>query len=275
MSIKQIAITTSSRTAPGAVLLERAAINLGIKSVVAVCGVDDVAAAISVSDAVLIRVGPKSYSYYESIVDDLDGDKRQTVIRTLQAFDKIASYRELAGADIAMPKSSVLLRGEAVVQGEISYPCVIKIPRGNQGRGVDLVRDDVELRQFQDLYPSESKFLLQEYIEEATGLDKRLIVAGGQFVAAMMRHASDGDFRANLHAGGRAEAYQPTQDEIDIAVRSVAVLGLSYAGVDILDSAKGPLVLEVNPSPGFTISDITGVDVASEIIKAVICERPA
>lgn len=117
---------------------------------------------------------------------------------------------------------------------------------------------------FRGLY---ANFLVQEFIEEARGSDLRCFVVGGKVVAAMQRNAAEGEFRANLHRGGQAVAVELSPDEETIAVRACRSVGLGIAGVDLLRSRRGPLVLEVNSTPGLEgIEAASGVDVASAII---------
>jgi len=116
-----------------------------------------------------------------------------------------------------------------------------------------------------------ANFLVQEFIAEAKGADLRCFVVGDTVVAAMRRQAARGEFRSNLHRGGTAKAVRPTEAEAAVAVRAAQVLGLGVAGVDLIRSERGPLVLEVNSSPGLEgIEDATGVDVAARIIAHVV-----
>ena len=113
-------------------------------------------------------------------------------------------------------------------------------------------------------------FLVQEFIAEAKGADLRCFVVGDRVVAAMRRQAPKGDFRSNLHRGGTAKAVRASKAEIETAVRAARVLGLGVAGVDLIRSKRGPLVLEVNSSPGLEgIEEATGIDVAGCIIEHV------
>jgi ribosomal protein S6--L-glutamate ligase len=150
-------------------------------------------------------------------------------------------------------------------------PHVIKLNEGAQGQGVLLAekRSAAQgmIEAFRGLY---ANFLVQEFIREAKGADLRCFVVGGKVVAAMQRQAVDGDFRANIHRGATAVAVRLTAAEADLAVHAARVMGLGVAGVDLLRSHRGPLVLEVNSSPGLEgIETSTGVDVASAIIEHV------
>ncbi|HEU0277334.1 MAG TPA: 30S ribosomal protein S6--L-glutamate ligase [Rhodanobacteraceae bacterium] len=148
-------------------------------------------------------------------------------------------------------------------------PHVIKLNEGAQGTGVvlaeKLAASQSVIEAFRGLY---ANFLVQEFVAEAKGCDLRCFVVGEQVVAAMQRAAADGDFRANLHRGGTGSAVELTDAERDVARRAAKVLGLGIAGVDLLRSKRGPLLLEINASPGLEgIEAVTGVDVATAVIR--------
>jgi ribosomal protein S6--L-glutamate ligase len=150
-------------------------------------------------------------------------------------------------------------------------PHVIKLNEGAQGQGVLLAEKRPAaqgmIEAFRGLY---ANFLVQEFIREAKGGDLRCFVVGGKVVAAMKRQAPDGDFRANIHRGGTAAAVKLTALESEMAVRAANVMGLGISGVDLLRSHRGPLVLEVNSSPGLEgIEAATGIDVAGAIIEHI------
>jgi len=150
-------------------------------------------------------------------------------------------------------------------------PHVVKLVEGTQGTGVVLAEKLSSSRSvieaFRGLY---ANFLVQEFVKEAKGADLRCFVVGGRVIAAMKRQAKAGEFRSNLHRGGHAEKIVLTPAETDTAIRSAAVMGLSVAGVDLLRSRRGPLVLEVNSSPGLEgIEGATGVDVAAGIVEYI------
>ncbi len=155
-------------------------------------------------------------------------------------------------------------------------PHVIKLNEGTQGAGVMLTEKPSASRSvveaLRGLY---ANFLVQEFIAEAKGADLRCFVVGGQVVATMRRQAPKGDFRSNLHRGGSARPVRASEDEQATAVRAAAVLGLGVAGVDLIRSKRGPLVLEVNSSPGLEgIEAATGVDIAARIIDHVVDGHP-
>ena len=150
-------------------------------------------------------------------------------------------------------------------------PHVIKLNEGTQGTGVMLTEKLSASRGvIETLRGLYAYFIVQEFIGEAKGADLRCFVVGNKVVAAMRRQAPKGDFRSNLHRGGTAKAVRVTAAEAETAVRAAQVLGLGVAGVDLIRAARGPLVLEVNSSPGLEgIEGATGIDVAGRIIEHV------
>lgn len=264
-----LVIATPSETSDGARRLFSAAQELGVAVRYALVGASDASKLLDDADALIVRVGPKSASQYAPVIDRMMNEANKRVVQdSLTAFDKCRSYELLDAHGVPQP-SSVVIKNN----GEPPFlPGVLKVARGNQGRGVSLVQDADTYRRTLAEYLVQGECLYQRYIPESNGCDKRLIVCDGTVVVAMSRQAAHGDFRANLHLGGSASAYIPTDREREIACEAVRVLGLRFGGVDIIDSHDGPLVLEVNPSPGLRISDITGVDVATAIVKAVIKE---
>ena len=191
------------------------------------------------------------------------------------ARDKLRCHQLLAAQGIDMP---VTVFGDnpddtddlLAMLGE--PPHVIKLTEGSQGRGVMLTEKPSASRGVVDaLRGLYATFLLQEFIGEAGGADIRCLVVGDEVVAAMRRQAPEGDFRANLHRGGSAQAVALAPADAAIAVRAAQVLGLGVAGVDLVPSARGPLVLEVNASPGLEgIEAATGVDVAGKIVHFAV-----
>ncbi|MGY0610939.1 MULTISPECIES: 30S ribosomal protein S6--L-glutamate ligase [unclassified Luteimonas] len=192
----------------------------------------------------------------------------------MAARDKLRCHQLLAAQGIDMP---VTVFGDNPDDTDDllamlgAPPHVIKLTEGTQGRGVMLTEKASASRGVVDaLRGLYATFLLQEFIAEAGGADIRCLVVGDEVVAAMRRQAPEGDFRANLHRGGSAEAVAVDADVAAVAVRAAKVLGLGVAGVDLVSSARGALVLEVNASPGLEgIERSTGVDVAGKIIEFV------
>ena len=150
-------------------------------------------------------------------------------------------------------------------------PLVIKLIEGAQGKGVILAETKKAAECVIEAFGSlEAHFLVQEYIKESGGADIRCFVIGDKVIAAMMRKAQDGDFRSNLHSGGVGEKIKITPQERRLAVAGAKAMGLDVAGVDIVRSDRGPLILEVNSSPGLEgIERTSGKDIATLMIEHV------
>lgn len=197
-----------------------------------------------------------------------------------RARDKLRCHQVLAAAGIDLP--ATVFGDNPDDTGDLLAllgppPHVIKLNEGTQGAGVMLTeklsasRGAVET--LRGLY---ANFILQEFIGEAKGADLRCFVVGDRVVAAMRRQAPKGDFRSNLHRGGTARPIKPTRREVATALGAARALGLGVAGVDLIRSRRGPLVLEVNSSPGLEgIETATGIDVAGALIEHVVARRPA
>jgi len=202
----------------------------------------------------------------------------------LSARDKLRCHQLLAAEGIDLPITAFGDSPDdtdALIGMVGPAPHVVKLNEGTQGSGVVLAQDDAASRSvieaFRGLYAS---FLVQEFIAEAKGADLRCFVVGDRVVAAMQRRAAPGDFRANLHRGGKAQLVQLSDAENEVAVRAAQRLGLGVAGVDLLRSRRGPLLLEVNSSPGLEgIEAASGVDIAGTILDHVLAlamaRRPA
>lgn len=189
-----------------------------------------------------------------------------------RARDKLRTHQLLAAEGIDMPVTVFGDNPDDTVDLLSMLgppPHVIKLNESSQGAGVILTEKPSASRSvveaLRGLY---ANFLVQEFIAEAEGADLRCFVVGDEVVAAMRRQAPKGDFRSNLHRGGSAEAVEASDDERTVAVRAARVLGLGVAGVDLIRARRGPLVLEVNSSPGLEgIEAATGVNVAGKIIE--------
>ncbi len=266
-----VCIVTRTNTAPGAVSLYNASLSLGLSVQLSLLGSEGILNDIQQAEFVFYRIGPKYYTDYQRLATNLTGAAQQQLQAVLQAFDKIESHKILSRSGAPVPLSESITED---FSDYYSFPFVLKVPRGNRGEGVELVSNDTELATAKrDLFSISSTVLMQEYVAESRGSDKRIIVAGGQVVASMLRTAADGDFRANLHQGGSGTVYSPSSEEARIAVAACDALGLQFAGVDIIDSSRGPLVLEVNPSPGLALSSVVGFDVAQKVIKTLVDTR--
>ena len=227
-------------------------------------------------DAIIPRIGASNTYYGTSIVRHFEAMKILTVADArsiLNSRDKWTSFQILAHAGIPVPKTT--LGGHYYLDsflkdfGEGSV--IIKILEGTHGQGVILCDSYKNaLSTVETLQTARVKFVMQEYIAESKGADIRAIVVNGEVVAAMKRQAAKGDFRSNLHRGGNAENITLSTDEKKVAIAAAKALNLTVCGVAILQSKRGPLVLEINSTPGLEgIETTTGIDVSKTIIKCL------
>jgi ribosomal protein S6--L-glutamate ligase len=226
-------------------------------------------------DAVIPRVGASVTRYGSAVLRQFElmgAVTSNSSDAILRARDKLRCYQLLAGEGIGLP-DTVFGDNPDDTSDLMSLlgppPHVIKLVEGSQGNGVILAEGLSSSRSvieaFRGIY---ANFLVQEFIAEAKGSDLRCFVVGDHVVAAMHRQAEPGEFRSNLHRGGQASAVSLTPAESEMAVRAARVIGLGVAGVDLLRSHRGPLVLEVNASPGLEgIEGATGVDVAGAVVE--------
>jgi ribosomal protein S6--L-glutamate ligase len=228
-------------------------------------------------DAVIPRIGASITRYGTAVLRQLElmgAYTPNTSDAILRARDKLRSHQLLAGRGIGLP--TTVFGDYPDDTGDLLSllgrpPHVIKLNEGAQGTGVILAeRMSASRSVIETLRGLYANFLVQEYIAEAEGADIRCFVVGQKIVASMRRQAAAGDFRSNLHRGGEASKVRLSKAERDTALNAAAVLGLEVAGVDLLRSRKGPLVLEVNSSPGLEgIEGVTGADIAGAIIDHV------
>lgn len=188
--------------------------------------------------------------------------------------DKLRSLQILARAGIGLPLTGFASSPDDtqdLIKLVGGAPLVVKLLEGTQGKGVVLAETDKAAESLIDAFRElAANFLVQEFITEARGSDIRCFVIGGRVVAAMRRQAREGEFRSNLHRGGTASLVKLTPEERTTAIRAAGKMGLNVAGVDLLRSNHGPVVLEVNSSPGLEgIERATGKDVANMIIQFI------
>lgn len=194
-------------------------------------------------------------------------------IAIVRSRDKLRSVQILARTGVGIPKT-VFSRATSEVEDLIEQaggvPLIIKVARGTHGNGVVLAETKKAAQAvMQAFYVEGVNFLVQEYIEESAGTDIRAFVVGGKVVASMKRQSLDDDFRSNIHQGGEGTAIKLSDEERKVAQKAAKAMGLPICGVDMLRSSRGPLVLEVNSSPGFGIEQITDRNVAAKIIEYV------
>ena len=186
--------------------------------------------------------------------------------------DKLRALQLLAREGIGLPVTAFAhgpRKAEDVIKEVGGAPCVIKLLEGTQGMGVILAETFPSAKSIIEAFSAANiNILVQEYIKEAAGSDVRAFVVGGDVVAAMKRTGRNGDFRSNLHRGGKAESIKLSDEERRTAIRSAEILGLNVCGVDMLRAKRGPVVIEVNSSPGIEgMEAATRVDVAGSMIQ--------
>ncbi len=228
-------------------------------------------------DAIIPRIGTSVTFYGLAVVRQFETAGVLTTAASSAiacSRDKLQSLQLMSQAGLPIPRTAIVAQPEALfsaIEAIGGLPAVVKLISGTQGRGVFLAHHFTTvaaiLRKVTEL---NRQAIVQEFIAEADGRDMRLIVVGGRCVAAMQRQAPFGEFRANLHRGGSASAVTPEPATVALAVAAARTHGLAVAGVDLVSSRRGPLLLEVNSSPGLEgIEKATGIDIASEIVRYV------
>lgn len=228
-------------------------------------------------DAVIPRIGASHTFFGCAVVRQFEMMGVYSVNESVaisRSRDKLRSLQLLARKGIGLPVTGFAhdpRATDALIEQVGGAPLVIKLLEGTQGVGVVLAetRQAAEsvIEAFRGL---NANILAQEYIKEAGGADIRCLVVGGKVVAAMKRQSKEGEFRSNLHRGGSASVVKITPEERSTAVRAASILGLNVAGVDLLRSNHGPVVMEVNSSPGLEgIQTTTGKDIAGMIIDFI------
>ena len=228
-------------------------------------------------DAVIPRIGASVTFYGMAVVRQFETMGVYT-LSTSEAIgrsrDKLMALQILAKEGLGLPVTAFarsVKDTSSLIDLVGGAPLIVKLLEGTQGRGVVLAETKKAAESVIDAFRGlEANILVQEFVKEAGGADIRCIIVGGRVVAAMKRQGAPGEFRSNLHRGGSAEAVKLSTKERRTAVKAAKALGLSVAGVDLLRSERGPLLLEVNSSPGLEgVENATGVDVAGEIIEFV------
>lgn len=229
-------------------------------------------------DAIVPRIANSMTRYGCAIVRQFEMQGAWTASSSIaisRSRDKLRSQQILTKAGIDTPKTLVS-RNTADIDDlieQIGLPVIIKLATSTHGNGVVLAETKKAaksaLQAFYLYNEDGTNILLQEYVKESAGVDIRAFVVGSRVVASMKRQSLDDDFRSNLHKGGEGTSVKLTTEEKRIVVKAAKVMGLHVAGVDLMRSERGPLVLEVNASPGFGIERVTGRNVAEKIIEYI------
>lgn len=229
-------------------------------------------------DAVIPRIGASITFYGLAVLrqfEIMDVYPLNESVAIGRSRDKLRSMQLLAQAGVGLPVTAFAhdpKQTDQVLEMVGGAPVVIKLLEGTQGIGVVLAETNNSARSIIEAFRGASvNILVQEFIKEAGNSDIRIIVVGGKVIAAMERSGAEGDFRSNLHRGGSSRGIRISPEERSTAIRSAKRMGLNVAGVDLLRSNHGPVVMEVNSSPGLEgIEKATGVDVAGAIIDFLV-----
>lgn len=229
-------------------------------------------------DAVIPRIGASVTFYGASVVRQFEMMGVPTAVESqalVRSRDKLRSLQVMARSDVGMPKTvftNYSKEVKKIIDSVGGAPLIVKLLEGTQGYGVVLAPTKKAAESIIEAFHSmKARVIVQEFIQEAKGADIRAFVIGNKVVGAMKRQGKEGEFRSNLHQGGTGELIKLSKRERQVALTAAKVMGLSIAGVDLLQSERGPLVLEVNSSPGLEgIEKTTNQDIASEIINYVI-----
>jgi ribosomal protein S6--L-glutamate ligase len=228
-------------------------------------------------DAIVPRIGASITFYATAVLRQFETMGTYSLNQSLaitRARDKLRAHQLLSRKGIGMPITGFAhspSNAKDLIEMVGSAPLIIKLLQGTQGKGVVLAETykmaESLIDAFRDL---NAFFLVQEFIKEAKGADIRCFVIGDKVVASMERKANAGDFRSNIHRGGTAKLVKISPEERQTAIKAAKIIGLDVAGVDIVRSKRGPLVLEVNSSPGLQgIESATNKDIADMIISYI------
>ena len=228
-------------------------------------------------DAVIPRIGASVTFYGTAVVRQFEMMKVFSTIESqalVRSRDKLRSMQILTRSGVGIPKTVFTNYSKdvgSIIDAVGGAPCIIKLLEGTQGLGVVLADTKKAAVAVCEAFNSlKARVIVQEFIKESRGMDVRAFVVDGRVVGAMKRTGKEGEFRSNLHRGGSAQLIELTQEEETTAIKAAKALGLHVAGVDMLQSERGPLVIEVNSSPGLEgIEKATGQDIAGEIVKFI------
>ncbi|MGO3236929.1 MAG: 30S ribosomal protein S6--L-glutamate ligase [Psychroflexus halocasei] len=229
------------------------------------------------TDAIIPRIGASVTYFGTAVVRQFEmmGAFSTTDSEALvRSRDKLRSLQVLSRAKIGLPKT-VFTNYSRDVEGLIEHvggtPLVVKLLEGTQGLGVVLAETKNAAKSVIEAFNGlKARVIVQEFIEEAKGADIRVFVVDGHVIGAMKRQGKEGEFRSNLHQGGSAEVVELSDEEEIAAIRAAKAMRLAVAGVDLIQSSRGPLILEVNSSPGLEgIEKATGKDIAKSIIQYI------
>ncbi len=230
----------------------------------------------SLADAIIPRIAANMTQKGLQVIQHYEAQSVPTTISS-EALRKVRNkyqcLSELAALGLAVPKTHLIdekTNLATLFKQEFRFPVILKMEESTHGDGVFLVQKMQELRRLLKVFKRQAPFVLQEFIREAAGSDVRAFVVNGKIVASMKRIAKQGDFRSNLHRGGTAKSIELRPKDQELILAATKAMGMSVAGVDLLQSARGLLLIEVNASPGLEgIEKISGVNVAAAIVNYI------
>lgn len=226
-------------------------------------------------DAVIPRIGASVTRQGAAVISQFETIGVFTTTKSdalLQTRDKLRCLQKLTTHGLDTPKTAFAGEGQNLVEmidAIGGFPVVIKLLEGTHGIGVLLAETFSQAQSIIEmLLQLGERVMIQEFIRESKGSDIRAFVVNGKVVASMRRQAKEGEFRSNLHRGGSADPVELTEEEVFVVTQASKIMGLDIAGVDILRSYRGPLIMEVNASPGLEgIENVTGVNVSGSIVQ--------
>lgn len=232
---------------------------------------------ISNLDAIIPRIGTSVTFYGAAIIRQFEMCNVFTTVKSValtRSRDKLRSIQIMSKEGLGIPKTAFANHPNDIpnlIKSVGGTPLIIKLLEGTQGLGVVLAETPKAAKSvIEAFYGMSANILVQEFIKEAGGADIRAFVVNGEVVGAMKRQGKEGEFRSNLHRGGSSEAIKLKRSEKSAAIKAAKAMGLGIAGVDMLQSKRGPLILEINSSPGLEgIENSTGVDIAKKIVEYV------
>jgi ribosomal protein S6--L-glutamate ligase len=226
-------------------------------------------------DAIIPRIGASVTFYGAAVVRQFEMMKVFTAVESqalIRSRDKLRSMQILSRAGLGLPKTIFMDYSKdtaGIIEAVGGAPVVIKLLEGTQGLGVVLAENKKAAQSVIEAFHGvKARIIVQEFIKEANGADIRAFIVNGEVVGAMRRQARDGEFRSNLHRGGHAQVVKLNRQQKHSAIIAAKKMGLGVAGVDMLPSERGPLIIEVNSSPGLEgIEHATQVDIGNKIIR--------
>lgn len=228
-------------------------------------------------DAIIPRIGASVTFYGAAVIRQFEMMKVFTATSSqalVRSRDKLRSLQILSGAGLGLPATAFTNYSKdvnSIIEKVGGAPCILKLLEGTQGIGVVLAETPSAAKSVLEAFNGlQARVIVQQFIKEAGGSDLRAFVVDGVVVGAMKRQGKEGEFRSNLHQGGTAKLIELSEEEENAALRAAKALELGIAGVDMLQSDSGPLIMEVNSSPGLEgIEGATGKDIAKAIIRYI------